>query len=124
MPENLLIVEDESIIASSLKMCLEMHDFNVLKIAASGDEALTIIKQNDPDIVLLDVQLRGSLNGFQTAFKIREFSSAPIIYMTGGDWHMINDKARGTDPYDFVVKPYDVDLLVIKIKENLRSAVT
>ena len=117
MKKKILIVEDEAIIASGLKMCLEEFGYNVLKTVSLGEDAIRSAEKNKPDLILMDVRLRGSLDGYETAIKIRRQSNMPVIYTTGGDQYQIDEKAKGTKPYDYIIKPFDYDVLANKIKK-------
>ena len=119
MKKNILIVEDEAIIASSLRMCLKDFGYNVLKIVSNGEDAVESSEKNDPDIILMDIRLRGEKNGYETVTAIRKISKAPVIYLTGGDPNQIDENAKGTKPYDYMIKPFDMDVLAEKIKKMI-----
>jgi DNA-binding response OmpR family regulator len=116
MRKRILVVEDEAIIANSLKICLEEHGYHVLDIVSTGDDAIVSAKDDNPDIVLMDVRLRGALNGYETVIQIRLHSTVPVIYATGGNRHEVAELAKETKPYDYVLKPYDIAELVQKIE--------
>lgn len=119
MKKNILIVEDEAIIAESLKMCLEERGYHVLKTVSIGEEAIQSAEKNKPDLILMDIRLRGSMNGYEAISKIRLRSMIPVIYTTGGDQYQIDEKAKDTKPYDYIIKPFDLDMLLNKIKKML-----
>ena len=117
MKKRILIVEDEAIIAESLKLCLKELGYNVLKPVSTGEAAIQSVKKNKPDLILMDVRLRGAMNGYEAISKIRLHSNIPVIYSTGGDQYQIDEKAKGTKPYDYIIKPFDYDVLANKIKK-------
>ncbi len=119
MKRKILIVEDEAIIAKSLKVCLKEHGYNVLKTVSTAEDAIQSAEKDKPDLILMDVRLRGSMNGYEAITKIRLYSNIPVIYTTGGDQYQIDEKAKNTKPYDYIVKPFDLDVLANKIKELL-----
>ena len=119
MKKKILIVEDEAIIAGSLKLCLEEYGYNVLKTVSTGEDAIRSAKKNKPDLILMDVRLRGPMNGYEAIIKIRLNFNIPVIYLTGGDQYQIAEKAKDTEPYDYIIKPFDLDVLAIKIKKLL-----
>lgn len=119
MQKSILIVEDEAIIARSLRLCLRQYGYNVLETVSTGEDAMRSVEENNPDLILMDVRLRGSLDGYETINKIREYSNAPVIYSTGGDQYQIEEKAKGTKPYDYIMKPFDLDVLADKVKKLL-----
>ncbi|MBU1086727.1 MAG: response regulator [Candidatus Omnitrophica bacterium] len=117
MKKNILIVEDETIIAAGLKLCLNGLGYNVLKIVSKGEDAIECAQKNNPDIILMDIRLSGAMNGYETAGAIRRCSNTPVIYLTGGDEYQIHEKAKETKPYDYMVKPFDLDILAEKIEK-------
>lgn len=119
MNKSILIAEDETIIAKSLKICLEESGYNVLKTVSTGQDAIRSVEKSKPDIILMDVRLSGLMNGYEAIAKIRLNSDIPVIYSTGGDPHQIDEKAKDTKPYDYIIKPFDLDELVNKIKKLL-----
>lgn len=119
MKKNILIVEDETIIAKSLIMCLKEHGYNVLKTVSTGEDAVQSVEQNKPDLIVMDIRLRGSMNGYEVMAKIRLHSNVPVIYSTGGDQYQIDEKANDTKPYDYIIKPFDIAILMSKIKKLL-----
>lgn len=121
MKKSILIVEDEAIIAESLKICLKEYGYNVLKTVSAGEDAIQSVEKNKPDLILMDVRLRGPMNGYEAITKIRLRSSIPVIYSTGCDRCQIEEKAKDTEPYDYIIKPFDLDVLADKIKKLLNE---
>lgn len=119
MKKKILIVEDEAIIARSIKLCLKENGYDIIKTVSTGEEAVQSAAKNKPDLILMDVRLRGLMDGYETIAKIRVNSNVSVIYSTGGDQCQIDEKAKGTKPYDYIIKPFDHDLLVDKIKKLL-----
>lgn len=119
MGKSVLIVEDETLIAQSLELCLADAGFRVLKGMASGKDAIRAAKAERPDIILMDVRLRGAMNGFEAMAEIRAHSKVPVIFLTGGDSREVEEYAKRTAPNDFVIKPFDTNLLVRKMKKLL-----
>ena len=103
---NVLIVEDESIVALDLEHKLKLMGFNV-NIARSGEEALKIIGTNKFDLILMDVYLNDGLNGIDIAIQIRNDYNTPIIYITGSRDPSKHEKISLTEPYAFIKKPFD-----------------
>lgn len=119
---RILVVDDEKLIVKGLKFSLEM-DENEVECAYDGEEALTMIKNNEYDIVLLDVMLP-KLTGFEVCEKVREFSNVPIIMLTakGEDEDKIEGLEYGAD--DYITKPFNVKEVKARIKAVLRRAVS
>ena len=93
------------------------------------DDELKIVKlvrdyleqAGPPDLILMDVRLRGQMNGYEVIAKIRQHSNIPVIYLTGGDQFQIDEKAKNTKPYDYIVKPFDIEVLEKKIRKLLEE---
>lgn len=115
--KKILIVEDEAIIASSLKVFLKERGYNVLKIVSIGEDAIQSAVKNKPDLILMDVRLRGSMTGYEVMTKIRLHSNVSVIYTTGGNQYQIDEMAKDTKPYDYIIKPFDLDILLNKIRK-------
>src|ERR1044071_5167110 len=112
MSKRILIVEDEMIVASDLRLILEKAGYTINGIAASGNEAQEYIQQHKPDMVLLDIRLKGKLSGIDIARKLRA-GNIPLIYLSANSNQAILEEAKATEPYGFLVKPFrEKDLLV------------
>ncbi|MDH7459997.1 sigma 54-interacting response regulator [Chitinophagaceae bacterium 26-R-25] len=111
MLKKLLIVEDEFIIANDLQLILEKAGFIVIGIAVSAEEAAEYINKK-PDIVLLDIRLKGKLSGIDIAKRLRADNIA-FIYLSANSSQKILEEAKATEPDGFLVKPFrEKDLLV------------
>ena len=104
---KILIVEDESIVAMDLKQRLENMDYNVVAIAGKGKDAIKKTEELSPDLVLMDILLKGDLNGIETAQKIRYLYKTPFIYLTGSHYKTIVEKAKTSKPSYYITKPFD-----------------
>lgn len=112
MKQKVLIVEDEFIEANSLQRILEKAGYLVTDIAMSVREALKMIKSSRPDIVLLDIQLKGPENGIALAYQLKEQGIAYVFLSANAD-PLIFSEAKKTEPYGFLVKPFrEKDVLV------------
>ena len=103
---KILIVEDEMIIAANISLQLTTLGYEVTGIITRGEEALMHFRQNKPDIVLLDIQLKGDLDGIETAKLMQKESEIPIIYLTANADEAHFNKAKSTNPYAFISKPF------------------
>lgn len=104
---RILIVEDEPLIAADIAASIEEMDFIATGIAYSVDTALEELKNNTPDIVLLDIQLNKGQEGIEIAQVINEKYGLPFIYLTSfSDKRTLQD-AKTTEPYGYVVKPFN-----------------
>jgi CheY-like chemotaxis protein len=108
---NILIVEDEFITALDIKVNLLTTGLYNFELVASGEEAVEKASELNFDIILMDIHLKGLLNGIETARIIREQSDTPIIYISGNT-EMLNSKImKETYPNEIVGKPINNDLL-------------
>jgi len=106
-PAKILVVEDEMIIAANISMQLAEMGHIVLGIIPSGKEALNFIKNEVPDILLIDIQLKGPLDGIDTAQKMQEYNSnIAVIYITANNDEAYFKRAKATHPYAFISKPF------------------
>ena len=112
MEGKILIVEDEFIIASDLRMIFEDAGYEIAGIAASVDKALEIIKLKRPAWVFLDIYLTGHLTGIDLAKELVKMN-IPFIYVSANSNQSILEAAKQTKPYGFLVKPFrEKDVLV------------
>lgn len=105
-PLKILIVEDEMIIAANISLQLTSLGYEVTGIIPRGEEALIQIKQQQPDIVLLDINLKGEIDGIETALIMQEDYNIPIIYLTANADDKNFNRAKATNPYAFISKPF------------------
>ena len=102
---KILIVEDDMIIGAKISMQLTNLGYEVTGIIPRGEEAIVHVTQNKPDIVLLDINLKGDLDGIETATKMQETANIPIIYVTANTDEATFNRAKETRPYAFIGKP-------------------
>ncbi|WP_336517105.1 LytR/AlgR family response regulator transcription factor [Pollutibacter soli] len=105
-PVKILIVEDEMIIAAKISMQLTGLGYEVTGILPRGEEALVHIAENKPDIVLLDIQLKGKMDGIETASQIRQKYNIAVIYLTANADDATFNRAKSTRPAAFITKPF------------------
>lgn len=107
MHNQILVVEDDRIVASDIQQQLTRLGYNVISTPRSGTEALESIRNSLPDLVLMDVRLKGRMDGIETARCIQEIGQVPIVYLTAyADVETIR-RASATEPYGYLIKPYD-----------------
>lgn len=104
---RILIVEDEMIIGATISLDLSQMGYEVTAIIPRGVEALNHIEEERPDMVLLDIQLKGSIDGIETGRQIKEKYNIPIIYLTANNDQAHFDRAKTTKPEAFIAKPYN-----------------
>ena len=118
MAGKVLVVDDEKMIVKGIKFSL-IQDYSVVDCAYDGEEALNMAKNNDYDIILLDIMLP-KMNGLEVCQQIREFSNVPIIMLTakGDDMDKILGLEYGAD--DYITKPFNILEVKARMKAILR----
>lgn len=113
-----LVVDDETAIQHLVRIVLEEHAYKV-EVASNGEEALDILADSTPDLVLLDIEL-GGIDGFTTCQRIRQISEVPIIMVTSKD--SVGDRIWGLEvgADDYLTKPFHPDELAARVKASLR----
>lgn len=121
MAHKILVVDDEKLIVKGIKFSLEQEEMNV-DVAYDGEEALNLAKENEYNLILLDVMLP-KIDGLEVCQMIREFSSVPIIMVTakGEDIDKIMGLEYGAD--DYITKPFNILEVKARIKAILRRSV-
>jgi len=110
-PPRILIVEDDMIIAANISLQLSRLGYEVTGIETRGEEAIVHARRNCPDIILMDINLKGSLDGVETVKTIQTYADIPIIYLTANNDEVTFNRARETHPRAFITKPFNkVDL--------------
>lgn len=108
---NILIVEDESIVAKDIQHSLKKLGYNVVGICSSGEDAIKTIEEQKPDLVLMDIMLKGDMSGIDTAGVVREKHNIPVIYLTAYADESTLSKAKVSEPYGYIIKPFkEIDL--------------
>lgn len=107
MPKaKIMIVEDERIVADDLKDNLVAMGYDVCGKAYSGEQALVIVGKELPDLVLMDIKLEGSMDGIEAAGLIKERFGVPVIYLTAFSDADILQRAKVTEPFGYLLKPF------------------
>jgi len=114
--EKIIIVEDEELVAQDIKLILENLGYNVPAITPSGEEALQKIEKYSPDSVLMDIMLEGDMDGIETAQMILDLYDIPVVYLTAYSNEEILNRAKMTEPYGYVLKPFKERDLQINIE--------
>ena len=112
---KILLVEDESIEAMDIKRTLESFDYEVPYIASSGEEAIQKALEIMPDLILIDIILKGEIDGIEAVSKIKELNM-PVIFLTAHSEESTIERAKLTEPYGYLSKPYVPNELKIAIE--------
>lgn len=116
---KILIVEDERIVAEEIRRMLEYLGYNVSSIASSGEDAIKEFEEKRPDLILMDIKLRGEMDGVEAAAKIRERADIPIIYITALSDKNTLERTKATVPFGYVHKPLEEKELYTAIEMAL-----
>lgn len=117
---QILIVEDERIIALNLKEHLESLGYSVIGIAATGEGAIKQAIESHPDLVLMDIRLQGQMDGIEAAQQIWENWEIPAIYVTGHSDTRTLERAKLTAPFGYILKPVKEQELHVSIEAALQ----
>lgn len=111
--KQLLIVEDEPIIADDIAICLEQLGYQVVNICNSAEKALVFLTQNTVDLILLDIKIKGDKDGIQLAQMIRQKYETPFVFISSLYDKTTIARAQNAEPAGYVVKPFkDQDIQV------------
>ena len=125
---TILIVEDEMIIAANISLQLTHLGYEVTGIIPRAEDVLPHIWQNVPDMILMDINLKGELDGIEVVHLIQKEYKIPIIYLTANSDEDNFNRAKATNPYAFVSKPFKkldlqraIELTLVRIQEEQNS---
>ncbi|MDA9563352.1 response regulator [Flavobacteriales bacterium] len=108
---NIVVVEDESIVSKDIQQSLKKLGYNVVGAASSGEKAIELVDEFKPDLVLMDIMLKGQMSGIEAAGIIKEKHRIPVIYLTAYADENTLSKAKVTEPYGYIIKPFkEVDI--------------
>jgi PAS domain S-box-containing protein len=117
--KKILVVEDEAITAMDIQRTLEMLGFEVVSTASRGKEAIKKAEDLKPDLVLMDIILKGSMDGIEAADKIYSIFDIPVVYLSAFSDEKTFKRAKLTKPYGFLTKPVNHDALMATIETAL-----
>jgi DNA-binding LytR/AlgR family response regulator len=128
---SILIVEDEMIIAANISLQLNHLGYEVTGIIPRAEEVLPEIRQHIPDIILMDINLKDDLDGIELVQLIQNEFKIPIIYLTANSDETHFEKAKATNPYAFISKPFKkldlqraIELSIVRIEKEQNSEKT
>lgn len=118
-PPSILIVEDEQIVALDMSETIEDLGYRVAGTASTGEAAVTLTDTLSPDLVLMDIRLDGPLDGISAAERIRHVGGPPVVFVTAFDDERTLSRAKFSEPYGYVLKPFNMRELRIAIEMAL-----
>lgn len=104
---QILVVEDERIIAEDIQRSLQSFGYAVPAVVATGKDAIIKAEEYKPDLVLMDIVLRGEMDGIDAANQIRSRFNIPVIYLTGYSDEKMVERAKITGPFGYIIKPFE-----------------
>ncbi|NBF38804.1 MAG: response regulator [Spirochaetes bacterium] len=116
---RVLIVEDEAIVAMDIRHRLDKLGYVPVRSVASGEEAVEAAAELDPDLILMDIQLSGAMDGIEAAGFIRERGGTPVIFLTAYSDRASLERAKVADAFGYVLKPFEERELGIAIEMAL-----
>lgn len=118
---NLLVIEDEAILAMTLCDHLEAEGYRVVGIANNGLKAIDLFQHNEVDLILCDITIKGDFDGIETARRINAIRNVPVIYLTAYSDSETVARAKQTFPAAYLTKPYDLMNLRLAIEIALNN---
>ncbi len=125
--ERILIVEDDPSIAENIQEILELLDFVNIDIANSANQCIKTIKKNRPDLVFMDIKLKGDKDGIELGEIIHQMFDVPLVFVTSYSDPTIIERAKRINPAGFIVKPFntnDIHAIVEIVLYNKRTKPT
>lgn len=117
--KKILIVEDEAIVAMENKMNLSMAGYSVVASVSSGEDALYKIAEVIPDLILMDIKLKGSISGIETVEQIRKKNNIPVIFITGNSDNKTLEQIKDITNTTYLLKPVLTQDLLEEVKKMI-----
>lgn len=119
---KILVVEDEALVAKDLGMVVTDLGYDVVGYAASADDAVKKAAALEPDLILMDIVLKGQKTGIDASYEIKAKMDIPILFLTAYTDITLIDKAKNTEPYAYLVKPFHEKQLLAAIEMALHKS--
>jgi two-component system, response regulator PdtaR len=116
-----LLVEDDNIIAKVAEWRLKNLGYTLCGRATTGAEAMELVVRNQPDIVLMDINIKGEIDGIETARMIKKGFNIPVVYVTSHSDGPTLERAKETQPDGFIMKPFEDNDLRVAIELALKK---
>ena len=121
MANKILVVEDEGLVAKNIERWLIQEGYDVIDTPPTAEEALDLVHDESPDLVLMDIQLAGEMTGIEAADVMDQQQNIPIVYLTAQTDEETIQQAESTNPFGFLSKPIDQDDLLATVRMVLRK---
>lgn len=108
---NILVVEDESIVSKDIQHSLQRFGYGISGACSNGEKAIELVQELQPDVVLMDINLKGNLTGIETAEIIKKEFDVPVVFLTAYSDDLTLTKAMIAEPFGYIIKPFkDMEL--------------
>ncbi|MBL7884854.1 MAG: response regulator [Bacteroidia bacterium] len=121
MKKKIVIVEDEAIVAMENKMNLTVAGFDVIACYSKGEDVLLHVNQMNPDLILMDIKLKGNYSGIDTVERMREKNNIPVLFVTGNSDNTTLQQLKVISNTSYLLKPVLTNDLIIAVKKLLLS---
>ncbi len=121
MPGRILIVEDEVVVAMYIETVLETFGYDVVAIVTNGADAIDMVRDEDIDLVLMDINIEGDIDGIETTRRLKGFSEVPVLYVSAYIDKETIARASSTNPAGYLSKPFKNKELRMKIESIIGS---
>jgi CheY-like chemotaxis protein len=116
--QKILVVEDEGIVSIDIRNILKKLGYSVPAVAFSGEEAISKAEETKPDLILMDIGLKGEIDGVEAAIKICDKHNIPVIFLTGFADDNTIQRAKTAKPAGYIIKPINE----IELKKSIEDA--
>lgn len=118
---NIMIVEDEGVVSIDIRNMLRKAGYGIAAVAFQGEEAVQKAEQSGPDLILMDIGLKGEIDGIEAAKRIRDRFQIPVVFLTGFADEVTLAKAKEVNPAGFIIKPINEDELNKTLDDILKK---
>lgn len=118
---NIMVVEDEGVVSIDIRNMLKKAGYNIAAVAFQGEEAVTKAEQSSPDLILMDIGLKGEIDGIEAAKRIRDRLHIPVVFLTGFADEVTKAKAQEVNPSGFIIKPINEEELNQTLEDILKK---
>lgn len=113
---KVILVEDDPVVMKNLIITLEDKGYDILATTESGEELFPILAKDTPDIIIMDINLAGVLDGIDVASLVKSKFNIPLLFLTSDRDHQTLERAKLTHPDGYLIKPFDVDALISSLE--------
>jgi len=108
---KVLVVEDDLLIGADIKRSIQLLGYAVIGVVSTGEQVLEMMETVEPDVIVMDIVLKGRLNGIDTAMRIHKRRPVPIIFLTAYGDEITRQKVLQVKPCGYIIKPFHLDEL-------------